>query len=301
VIDYGSQGRGEQRPDSDYDIEIYVHRDGWLYLFGEYADRLNDLDDEVFQWHRFVKQHFAGFRELATDLETLSQQIIDQVTTEPVYVTNVFDTRLVLFNMVHETWPLFSLAHGNPVWGSETHQSLLAFLRAVRPFHGRFFEVHLTQCQMAREQAISMDSSTIEGRCSWISSIMAYLRNSLSLLALIADGWFIHHRTEVIEFAEHQFPEDYSLMEKIYASKCDRDAYRRLLENWKINGMYLPDIDSVHRACIGFGEKILARIREIMASDPVVNLPESEWIDANRRSFERFPFCRILLDTVPAA
>jgi predicted nucleotidyltransferase len=194
IVDYGSHARGEARKDSDYDVNIYVHRPGWLYLFEEYAQRLVKQEDEVVRWHRQIRQYFSGYKELSGELEQRAREVVKAKTSLPFYVTNVFDTRLVLYNMVRETWELFSLVHGRSIGNWPVYDEIISFLKRTRPFHHRFVEVHLGNCFMAAEQATSALANNRgepeKRRFAWLTCIIPCLRNYVSLFRFVQGDWF---------------------------------------------------------------------------------------------------------------
>jgi len=306
VVDFGSHARGEARPDSDYDLNLYVHREGWLYLFEERARRVHDPADELYAWHRKCRQHFRGFRELSAGLEQVARDVIQQRAPElPIGVMNVHDTRLVLFNPPYENWPWFDLAGGAPLGHGDTYHSALSFLRKARHFHRVAVQVHVVQCDLAlRRSAVCLGDAQVttpeaaDARREWLSSMAAYLRNSLSLLSLLTEGWFVAHRRDVLDFVRRAMPCGHELMQTLYENKCDPSTHARLRETGKANGEGgSTGIAELHRRCEAFGHEIHQAISETVASRPEFNTPVDArlWLSENLEKCAALPLYRSLV------
>ena len=304
IIDFGSHARCEARPDSDYDLKLYVHREEWRYLFEECARRVTDTNDEVHAWQQKLREHFRGYKELAGVLEHTARDVISRhAPASPVNIVNVFDTRHVLFDLSYETWALFNIVGGAALVGVDLHESLLAFLRSVRPFHCRTVEVHVTQCEMAKRRASEYASAAVGSgkdapgaRRMWLSSITTYLRNSLALLSLLTDGWFVTAKEEVLGFARQVKAGGHPLLKQLYRVKCEPHARADFLKSGQVAGEIGPlSVLEFHRRCMEFGAEIRLDVEKRAASRSEFRLAESQWLPDNLAKYESLPIYRQLV------
>ncbi len=294
VLDFGSHARGEAGPESDYDVNIYVHREGWLYLFDEYAKQLKNQHNEVFKWHNeVVRPSYPGCDELTGSLEAIVREAVGRCHSElPVYVLNVFDTRLVLLNIVHETWSVFELVHGAPIGDRHFHDSVITYLQTARPFHRRFMDVHFYQCDGVMNQAAGWlgELGSADGRCKWLATTVAYLRNLLSLCAFLADGWFVCAQAEIIGVIKRLFPEHLRVAELLWAIKFAPELKKKFIQEGILPASDQLSIKRLHESCISFAGKVRETVCAYVELSASMRIAESDWLPQNAEAARRvFP------------
>jgi hypothetical protein len=295
IIDFESHARGEARPESDYDLHAYVHREGCFYLFEEYARRLKGPDDDLRAWHRALRDHFKGFQELESDSEAAGRECVRRHSGGlPVNLLCVFDTRHVLFSLARETWPLFNIAGGVPLGRSDAYHAIVGFLASERPFHRRTVDVHLHQCDLALEGATAClrggsrpQEKLSRQRGEWLSSMMTYLRGLVGLYALLTEGWFVTQKKEVTDFVERRMPAGQALMQLIYRTKCETPVRNQFLAS----GLAYEQLESLnvaelHHRCEQFGEELRGAIGREAAG---LGDDESDWLPGNLAAFGKLP------------
>ncbi len=298
VLDFGSHAYGEARPDSDYDLFVYVHRDGWLWWFDEYARRAEDPDDGAHGDREELRLQFPGYVEASGRLRSVAQEAADAAAPGlEVQVPQVFDMRQILYGMGKGTWQLFELAGAFPLTGAKVHSDILGFLWREQPFNAYTVHVHLTQCECARRPceealaaAVADAAEGVKARRRWLTCATAWLRNSLALLSLIEDGWFVTKRDEVTAFAQRRFPGQCDVLSHLYSMKCDAE----MRSDFAAHGA--AEVEGLHGDVAAFAHVIRSAAQAAVASHPTMATATAAQLAANRRLFERLPIYTELVE-----
>lgn len=171
------------------------------------------------------------------------------------------------------------------------------------PLHRRTVDIHLQQCEFTKQRAIehlgvasAPGCEAVRARQIWLSSIAAYLRNLLSILSLLTDGWFVTRQTDVLNFVLRVLPNGYGLMEHVYHTKCEPSTRTNfLISGWVEGELGLLSIVELHQWCERFAVEIHRAITDAIAAQPDLDVDESEWLPINLAKYNTLPIYRCLV------